>query len=264
MNDGPSKGTLGGFIHRIAWIELFWLSSLCVVLGLHILGASARLLVWPLLILFFVLLSLRRFAYGTWWRRSQIDWPLLLLFLWVPIAYWAAADKDLAWHGIFILLCGLTLAGALSQSPPLSRHPQWYAQALIAIGGLFMILSAVYFGAAFAPVLNLPEMLDAAASGLRRRVNVNDLAGAVALLAPIMLAQAIGQQREAFLRRLSTSVLALALVVVVLYSRSVGAGVALGAGCAVVLLWRWPNLAYTAPILALCGAIVIWLVGYDV
>jgi len=149
-------------LKRIAWLEPFWvlLWGALLLLPARFAPAAVEPILaqgkpWFILALGFGWL-VRWIAYGRFSRPTPIDLPVLLLLLWLPVNFWASADKALSWEAIGYLVFGISLYAALVNWPPLARHPQWIAWALLLFGvGLLVaapLLSQVFGDATMGPL----------------------------------------------------------------------------------------------------------------
>ena len=128
------------WLQRIAWCEPFWIAALGALLlipprflpsALQPYSSSLR----PAAVLVLVLgLSIRKLAYQKFTRRTPLDWPLLILLLWLPVNYWASGDKALSWEALSFLLVGVALYLALLNWPPAQRRPQLIAALILTAG----------------------------------------------------------------------------------------------------------------------------------
>lgn len=214
---------------------------------------------------------IRALAYGRLTRRTPLDWPLLVIVLWLPLSFWASADKAASWEAIGYLVFGLALYFALLNWPPAQRHPEIIAALPMAAGlGLAAVapLLTPFTLARFARIPGLGSVFGRMAAQRLEDVNVNVLAGAIAIVLPVFLALAIspgGRLRPRRPLRVLCQVIALgaalAMLAVVLISQSRGAIVGAAAAIAAVLLLRWPRLLYALPVALLAGGLLLYRVG---
>lgn len=224
-----------------------------------LIGALA--LFWPL----------RWLVYGRLTLASPLNIPLAVLIAWLPVAYWASADKTVSWEAIGYLAFGLMLFFACINWPPFLAAPQRLAW-LLALVGAGMLLAAPVLSRLIVPSLPgtgpidavLQQLVGPALALLADRapgeVNLNRTAAALSLFLPFYVGLALGRSRHGdggtivFTRRWLPALfllLALATAVALFLTQSRGAIMAAAGGVAVVVLLRWPRLRVAAPLLAL-------------
>ena len=259
------------FFQRIAWFEPFWVF---VVGGLLLLpprflpeawqsytviyrplGVALLALGWPV----------RVIAYRKLTRRTPLDWPLLLLLLWLPVNYWASADKTLSWEAISYLAFGIAGYFALLNWPPAQRQPQIIAWFILLLGiGLTVaapLLSELDLSKLFR-VGTLGNVFQQLSANVPGNVNANRVAGALVVMLPLPVALALLRCWRA--RRLSAilyaAVAALMSAVLVL-TQSRGAYLAAAVAIALILGLRWPKLLYALPLVLLIGGVIVVHIG---
>jgi putative inorganic carbon (hco3(-)) transporter len=251
------------------WLEPFWVLAVGVGLLLPqrftavIPGSVAGL--WQPLLCGVLLVGgmVRALAYGRLTRRTPLDWPLLLLILCIPLSLWASADRGVSWVAAGYLVFGLAMTFALVNWPPSARRPEIVAWALMGLGLAIALVAPVMSRLTVAQFSQLPLLgvvLQRLGPQRLEDVNVNVLAGSVALILPLYLSMAL---RRGW-KRPWTAVLfaagALGILAVIGITRSRGAYLAAATGIAVVAVLRWPRLIYAvgaALVAAVIGAAVI-------
>jgi putative inorganic carbon (HCO3(-)) transporter len=259
------------WLRRVAWCEPFWVSviGLLLLLPPRFLPAPLEMFIaagraW-LVLLLLIGWPVRRMAYGYFTRRTPLDWPLLLLILWLPVNLLASADQALSWEATGYLMFGIALYFSLLNWPPAQRQPQIVAWLLLTLGvGLALaapLLSELATGKLFR-IQSLEQLFQQAASQVPGNVNANRVAGTLVLIAP--LAAALFLRRDWSPRRwqpVLCGLAALLMLVVLVMTQSRNAYLAIAIGVAVILLLRWPRLMFVLPVVILMGAIVMWRIG---
>lgn len=261
-------------LRRIAWLEPLWVLLWGSLLLLPVRFAPTNLAPYleqgrPWFILMLGLGWLWRWlAYGRISRPTPINIPLFLILLWLPVNYWASADKAMSWEALGYLLFGISLYAALLNWPPIHRHPEWIAWILVLFGlgmmaaapFLSQLTSSKLFNAtAFAPWL---QRLAAMTPG---DVNLNRMGGAMAVIYPMFLA--LGLRWDWTRRRwLPPLMLLLAGVsaLVLLFTQSRGAYLGAAVATALLLALRWRKLALIAPLLLIAGVFVLSRGGVEI
>ncbi len=267
------------WLQWVAWLEPLWvlIAGGGLLLPARVISraipAAPPLGLWQPLLIGCLLAwwPIRALAYGRFTRRTPLDWPLLVVVLWLPVSLWASADKAASWEAIGYLVFGLALYFALLNWPPARRYPQIIAALPLAAGlGLAVVapLLTPFTLAQFSRIPGLRSVLGGLAAQRLEDVNVNVLAGAIAIVLPAFLALAIspgdrpGRRRP--VRQLCRVVAlgaALMMFAVVLISQSRGAIVGAAAAVAAVVLLRWPRLVYALPVALLAGGIALFRGG---
>ena len=255
----------------LAWVEPFWVALVGVALlmpprflpaslqpylaswqpyGVALLGLG-----WPV----------RLLAYRRLFRRTPLDWPLLLIIFWLPVAYWASADKGLSWGAIISLAVGLALYFALIDWPPAQDHPEIIAWALLALGAALSATAPLLgdlTGKKLLPLAPLAPLLARLGDLTPGAANANRIAGAIVVLLPLPAALALygGWSRRRW-PRLLCALLALANLAVLALTQSRGGYMAGAAALALLLILRWPRLIYALPLVALGIGFAVYRVG---
>jgi putative inorganic carbon (HCO3(-)) transporter len=218
-----------------------------------------------LVLLLFASWPIRRIAYGRFTRRTPLDWPLLLLILWLPANFWASADHALSWEAISYLLLGVAAYFALLNWPPAERRPQIIAWLLLLSGvGLALatpLLSELAIGKLFR-LQALEQFFQQAAAQTPGNVNANRVAGTLVLIAPLAVALFICQDWSARRRwPWLCGLAALLMLSVLAMTQSRNAYLAMAVAVTVILMLRWPKLIMLLPVLIAIIVITVWLSG---
>lgn len=190
---------------------------------------------------------------------APLHGALGVLLLWLPVTIWAAVDAVVAWQAAGYLLLGVAGYGATIAWPPLHRRPQLLAWLLVTFAALLAMAGPLLAtpDTVWPLIGPLQQMAAPLAARLGETINPNILAGAIVVLLPLVAALAVGaldaaapQRRNRWLRG-ALWLLAGVIVAVVALAASRGALLAVGAGLLVVMLWRWPRLLWTTPLVLL-------------
>lgn len=248
---------------RLAWWEPLWVLALG---GLLITPArflpeplAAQQETWRPYLVAALLFGwpLRRLAYGRFTVRTALDWPLLVIVLLLPVAVLISVDRALSWESLSYLVLGLALYFALINWPVVQGKPELIAWAVLATLLAATLTAPILGQLANSKVLDLPglaPLLTGLSNLAPGSINSNRIAGFIVVLWP--LSAALVLRRGWSLRRwpwLLAGLIALSGIVMVLLTQSRGAIVALAAASGLLLVLRWPRLAYGVP-LALAGA----------
>ncbi|MCP4210349.1 MAG: O-antigen ligase family protein [Halieaceae bacterium] len=258
-------------LRHLAWLEPFWVLIIGALLlvparftptaFVHMLDQARPYLVLALLVGFMV----RRLAYGHLSLRTPLDVPLALLILWLPVNYWASADKLISITALGYLAFALALYFALLNWPPVQHYPQGIAWLLVLIGLGFLVATPL-----LSPLSTVKLFSLAALDPLFKRlvdllpgaVNLNRIAGTLALFVPFYAALAL---RWDWTHRRWLPVLFLfltmAAALAVGLTRSRGAYISILSGVSVVVFIRWPKLTAASPLLVLAIAAGLYLSG---
>jgi putative inorganic carbon (HCO3(-)) transporter len=199
-------------------------------------------------------------------RLTPITIPLLLLLLWLPVNYWAAADKKLALDALGYLLLGISLYFALINWPPTQHHPQRVAW-LILIMGMGLALSAPFLSNL---ALNSLYQLPGLAPFFKKlteltpgNVNENRMAGTLVILLPLFAALFF-QKQQSIWWRLFSGLGAIIILALLLFSQSRGALLAGAIGLGLLIIMRWPRLSYLIPLFLAAFGYLIYQSGTEV
>ena len=256
---------------RVAWCEPFWVAAIGILLlvpprflptALESYFSTGR--PW-LVLLLLVGWPIRRIAYGRFTRRTPLDWPVLLLILWLPANFWASADHTLSWEAIGYLVLGVAIYFALLNWPPAERRPQLIAWLLIVLGVGLALATPLLTELTISKLFRLQifdQFFQQVAAQTPGNVNANRVAGALVLIAPLAVALFIRQDWSAH-RRWSwlCGMAALLMLGVLAMTQSRNAYLALLVAVAVIVMLRWPKLLILLPVLLVITAIAVWLIG---
>ena len=199
-------------------------------------------------------------------RLTPITIPLLLLLLWLPVNYWAAADKKLALDALGYLLLGISLYFALINWPPTQHHPQRVAW-LILIMGMGLALSAPFLSNL---ALNSLYQLPGLAPFFKKlteltpgTVNENRMAGTLVILVPLFAALFF-QKQQSIWWRLFSGLGGIIILALLLFSQSRGALLAGAIGLGLLIIMRWPRLSYLIPLFLAAFGYLIYQSGTEV
>ncbi len=260
-------------LKRIAWLEPFWVLLWGALLLLPARFAPAA--IEPILAQgkpwFILALGLgwlvRWLAYGRFSRPTPIDLPIILLLLWLPVNFWASADKALSWEAIGYLVFGISLYASLVNWPPIAEHPEWIAWALLLFGVGLLFAAPLLSQLINSKLFTLPglaPLLSRLADLTPGNVNLNRMGGTLVVLFPLFLA--LGLRWDWTSRRWLpplSLLLAGAAAAVLLLTQSRGA--LLGAVVAVMLLLvlRWRRLLVILPLALIFAVFALSQLGAD-
>jgi len=213
---------------------------------------SAALLFWPL----------RLLRQGRIMPRTPVRLSAGLLLLCFPIAIWAAADRTRAWEVAGYILLGAAWANALLNWPRIQRHPEWIVWALLLMGAGLSLLGPLVLSESdmalgvFAALLRAARPL---ARVVGETINANILAHALLVSLPLTSALALrgGWTERRWLRPLLALLLFWMLLVLYL-TQSRGVYLAVAVMAPLLLVLRWPRLAWLTP-LFLVGAVALFV-----
>ena len=255
----------------VAWLEPFWV----VMIGVALLVPSRFLpeamqpdltFYRPTLTLLLMLFwPIRWLAYGQLTRRTPLDWPLVFMLAWLPVNYWASADKALSWTALSYLLFGVALYLALINWPPARRRPQLIGAAILLVGFGLTLAAPLLTELTLSKLFRVPffdallQRLHTLAPG---NVNANRIAGTLILTIPLALALTIRRSwtKRRGLPLLSALLLVLMLIALVL-TQSRSAYLATAVASTAVFILRWPRLIYAALALMVIGLIAMIPIG---
>ncbi|MBP7688259.1 MAG: O-antigen ligase family protein [Thermoflexales bacterium] len=256
---------------RLVWLEPVWVMAIGVLLLLpqRFLPTSVQqqVEVWRASAVILPVMGglLRWLAYGRLTRRTPLDWPLLLMLIWLPVNYWASVDKAASWEALSPLIVGVALFWALLNWPPALRHPQLIGWSIVVMGvGLAFtapLFSDLAIGKLFriSALETLQQKLSASLPG---NVNANQIAGVLAVVAP--LAAALTLRRDWRTHRRATIAAGLAtmfILAMLALTQSRGAYLAAAIAIGVVAVLRWRKLVYVVPFLLVAAIIMVAVLG---
>lgn len=190
--------------------------------------------------------------------RTPVDWPLAFIVLWLPVNYWASADKAASIPAAANLLVGVAVFYLVVAVAQAARRPRWPGY-LFVLSGAGLLLAVLLVPDGLRGRLTLPAPLLALARRVPDTVNANVLSGA--LLPAAVLAGGLALAPGHPVRRVLCALLTIASAAVMTLGASRGALLGLGAGLLVGLLslGRWYRLAGLLG--AAGGAVAIWRIG---
>ena len=190
--------------------------------------------------------------------RGPADWPLAFIALWLPVNYWASADKPSSIAAAANVLAGIALFYLVLAVGRVARRPRWPLYGFLLVGaGLLLAVLLVPDG--LRGRLPIPAALLALARRIPDTVNANVLAGA--LLPAAIMAAALTLAPGRWPVRVAGIALAAAATAVMMLGASRGAlmGLAVGLLALFVALGGWHRLGGLA--IAAAAAVIVWRVG---
>lgn len=258
-------------LQRVAWLEPFWVALIggLLLLPPRFLPEAVQpdlTLYRPALTMLLVLFwPIRWLAYRQLTRRTPLDLPLWLLLLWLPVNYWASADKALSWEAISYLLFGVTAYLALINWPPAQQRPHLIGWTILMLGIGLTLAAPLLSQLALSKLFHLPaldELLQRLHGLVPGEVNVNRIAGTLVLTIPLPVALAL--RRDWSRRRwlsIGCGLLAVLMSGALILTQSRSAYLATTVAIALIFALRWPKLWYAIPILIVIGVIVTIQIG---
>lgn len=234
-------------LEKLAWWEPFWILLLAPFvlfqgrffpLSWHPFLIGAMFLGWPV----------RAVAYHCLSIRSPVNWCIGLLLVWLPVNFWAASDKNLAWEHIGYLCLGVSFYFALINWPVAQRRPQLIAWIFISMNmGLALLgpIALAYYPSKLFNLSPMQHLLQPIATRLGETMHPNILSGALVITAPLLAAFVLGRNgRQSLLGSVLPSVGLLFILAIIGLTQSRGGylGTLVSMGLVVVLIW--PRLLY--------------------
>lgn len=259
------------WVKKIAWLEPFWLLAAGPVLllpGRFIpagLAASVPTLQPYALAVLALGWPLRWLAYGRPTQRTPITISLAILLLWLPVNYWAAADKTLALDALGYLLFGLALYFALINWPPAQKRPEVIAWFIIILGLGLALVAPFVSNLALSNLFRLPSLnalLARLAEMAPGNINENRMAGTLLLLLPLYVVISFNKQPRLWLRLLCGAT-ALFILGLLILSQSRAGWAAAAISLSLLLVLRWPRLLYLTPLAILAAGLLISQIGLE-
>lgn len=258
-------------LQRIVWAEPIWAIGLGVLLLLpqRFLpeALQAQTTLWRASGVVVLVLGglLRWLAYGRLTRRTPLDWPLAFMLIWLPVNYWAAVNKADAWEALSPLIIGVAMYLALLNWPPAQRRPQLIGGLILLFGVGLALTAPLFTDLAIAKLFRL-SALDAVqqrlSAALPGNVNINRIAGVLAMMIP--LAAALALRRDWAAKRWPAIVAALAtlfMLAMLALTQSRGAYLATAAALTLVALLRWPRLRYIVLVALIAAGVAVAIIG---
>ena len=198
--------------------------------------------------------------------RTPADGPLLVLWLLLPLTWWASADHAVTLPALYQLLAGLLLCHSVVNWA-VTPQRLWTAAGVLALCGAGLALLAPLSVTTW-PTSKLFNALPVLA-GLKpllkplwsEQINANVLGGGLALIWPLAAAllalRVPGSAWRAALARLGWGAVLLGITAVLVLSQARASLLAVGLAALGMALWRWRPLRW----LALCAAaaLLVWL-----
>ncbi len=255
-----------------------WAVFVHLPIDLVLLGVAAPILLFPTHFpapLLWVALALvaaswpvRRIQTGRWHLPTVADWPLLLLFVMLPVAIWAAPPPlrtAYAWPRGFILVWNLALFAAVTAYAGQSRrHFGWALAGVIAATQLIALIAPLGIErrtkiAILGKILAvIPDFLVGVFAGAEGGFSTNQFAGVLLYLLPLLIALTLaglwrGGRRDG--RWWLIAACSAWMLAVMALAQSRGGLLGLAAGLAVLVLlqrragwWVLGGLTLAAPI----------------
>lgn len=270
---------------NFAWLELFWIALLAIPILMP--GRLLSLAWQPYLLLGLFLLWPLHWLAGH--QRRRLDWPLAILFWWLPVPLLISIVPTTSGTAGAYLLLGMALYVACIHHPWLQENPLRLAWCLFAIGGLLLLIAPPVvqwkgnFRLFYLPIY---QWFQALTPGLGETIHANVLAGALVLLLPLTAALALpASQTERKVRleltpgdaklyrlrhirrrkdkwiQLACLLLALLTLGLLVLTQSRGAYIGAGVALLLLLLLRWPRLLYALPVLIGGLGLLIYQIG---
>lgn len=199
---------------------------------------------WIILILALLPWGMRVTVHQPAFRRTRLDWPLLLFLLTAVLSVWPAVNFGLAAEKFWLIVGSIVLFYALAGQ---SRRDVWLVAAVLGvvaagIAGYFLLSNdwgaptADYFG----PIRSVGLLLMQVRPSLPLPIfHPNKVAGMLVILIPFILASAFYTWQKRWWNWLLLALACSGLVALgLLLTGSIGAWLALAAGLGVWLLWE--------------------------
>ena len=253
---------------RTAWTthlgRVLWLEPLWIVLLAPSLLFPGRFWIssWQpaLVVLFFVFWPLRLGL-----RRVSVPHlfglPVACLMAAVAWALAVSPAPAASWEAAGYLLLGVALALALVQWPPIMHQPGVAAGLVLAAGCSLAVVGPLLLGA-MPFKFGLGALIPAAGrlgGALSETVNPNVLGGALVIPFLLAAALALGPRYSKQPWRLVWALVSVALLIVLLLTQCRGAYLGAAGGMALLLILRWPRVAWVMVPVGLVG--VGWLIS---
>ncbi len=261
-----SRQHINSFWKRIAWLEPFWLLALAPSLlfpGRFWVASAQPLLV----LLLFLFWPLRRLAYGRLTAETPLNVWVAVLTLWLPLTVWISISRAQSWIAVGYLVLGIAIFFALVNWPPARKQPALLILPILA-GGLLLALMGpllidVGAGSRLFRVAQIDARLGLFSDRLGEEVNPNVIAGALVMIVPPAIALLL-EPRWTMRRSLPllcglTGLLCLLSLVI---TQSRGAYLSTAVAGLLLVILRWPKLAWLVPVLAAGAAAFVWRLGF--
>jgi putative inorganic carbon (hco3(-)) transporter len=235
------------------------------ILALLVIGAIAFERLLPVALVMAVgFWLLRWLAVGQPGVRTPGDWAIGLLVIMVPVTLWATVLPEVTWPQVLRLLTGIALYYATVNWAGTAVRLRRLAIGLVA-AGLGLAALTPFLGGL--PAVNklsfMPSLTVRLPKFLATAVNPNVMAGALALLLPLVLAlPAFAWSRLRWFERALVMLAAAAMLVVLVLTQSRGAwlGISVAVGVLIALRWQWGWLAL--PLGVVAAGLGGWQIGF--
>lgn len=274
-------------LHNLLWFEPFYLAILTfpLLLPSRFLPQSAH----PyLLLLLFLFWPLRYFIPSHFAKTSTqpsyldrlipspLQWPIVLILLWLPINLWVSANRAQSYTSAGYLLLGVAVYVALINWSFVQHRPRRLAQ-IIAFSGVGLACVAPFFTAWKVefrlfrfPIYDLLRSLSLETRlGIIETIHANVLAGTLVIVLPILIVLALGTVDQSAVvrnyRGLSLSwpwVIGGALMLgVIALSQSRGAYLAVLLSVGLLCCFRWRKLLLGLSTGGVLAAVLLFYYG---
>ncbi len=241
------------WLDKLLWLEPLWLAGLTPLLLLP--GKLVPIEYFPILVaLTFVFWPLRVIVQHRLFPSSPLNWGIIGILVWLPLNWWVAVDKPLAWTTTTQIVLGITFFYALIEWQPAQKYLGLLATFFIFLNSSFIFLGSFLLVQTTA---SLPGLAEIVTSQLDNTINPNVLAGVLTITLTFLFAVVIGKgPRILSWQRCLPALFCIAFGIVLIQTQSRGAYVATLLALVAIVLLRFPKLGYSA-----LGLIAVALVG---
>ena len=247
------------FTIYLASIEI-WLVGLLVAASF----ISSRLLPVALVIaaLFWLI---RWLAYGKLSLRTPADWPVLLLFLMVPVTLWATSLPEITATQVYRLLTGIAIYYAIVNWTTTTRRLRLMLSGVVATGLILSLSAPLTVTWPTGKLSFIPASLYSHFTVIvADTIHPNVMAGSLVILLPIPLAWLFFSWRviKGWQRLLAiAAVLGMSSVLILTKSRGAWMAFALALVFMILLRWRWGWVSILVG--GLAGGIGVYILGFN-
>ena len=247
------------FTIYLASIEI-WLVGLLVAASF----ISSRLLPVALVIaaLFWLI---RWLAYGKLSLRTPADWPVLLLFLMVPVTLWATSLPEITATQVYRLLTGIAIYYAIVNWTTTTRRLRLILSGVVATGLILSLSAPLTVTWPTGKLSFIPASLYSHFTVIvADTIHPNVMAGSLVILLPIPLAWLFFSWRviKGWQRLLAiAAVLGMSSVLILTKSRGAWMAFALALVFMILLRWRWGWVSILVG--GLAGGIGVYILGFN-
>lgn len=187
--------------------------------------------------------------------KSPLLWSIVPILGWLPINFWASADRDASWEAIVYLFVGIILYGICIGLPIFRRRQLWVVWGLISVGLLLATIGAplirwkpefrLFYIPFYERITTLPSFTS-------ETIHANVLAGVLLICLPLLLSLVATSNVHRHLWQtflLVTMILVVGIMLILTQSRGAYLGCLVG-----IILWmilRWPRLRWGIPVVAI-------------